>query len=245
MLTSTKHKQVINDKQLAAGQQAAVTAILPFYNEQKTLLIVVKALLATEHLSQIILVNDGSRDGSVRLLRRYLKVHPDPRVEFIDSKLNHGKAAAVGRGLDAAQHDLILLYDADMQYAKAELIDQMIEDFWAHNDQLLIAALTDKPFIFKNKLLDYTSGERMFYKAVLMPYRHLLNDRLGYGLEVLINHIHRKRGIRISYDYGDLGHIYKNKDHIKPALRPWALLKECFQVAGALLLLVFLDKWKK
>ena len=242
---STKHRQITNDQSSTAGQRPAVTAILPFYNEQKTLLTVLRALLGAHHLSQIVLVNDGSRDGSVRLLRRYLNTHPDPRVKFIDSKLNHGKASAVGKGLDVAQHDLILLYDADMQYAKAELIDRMIEDFWSNNDQLLIAALTDKPLIFKNKLLDYTSGERMFYKAVLMPYRHLLNDRLGYGLEVLINHLHRKRGIRISYDYGDLGHIYKNKDHIKPVLRPWALLKEGIQVAGALLLLIFIDRWKK
>lgn len=222
-----------------------VTAILPFYNEQKTLLIVLKAFAGAKNIDQIILVNDGSRDTSLRLAKQFLQQVNDSRFELINCRSNHGKAAAVGKGLDRAKNEIILLYDADMKHATSGTIERMVNDFLVHDDQLLIAAVTDKPAILKWRFLDFLSGERMFYKNVLLPYRRLLNDDLGYGLEILINHLHRRQKVRLSYDYGQLGHIYKHKDHLNFFGQIASFAKEGVQILGALILIVYLEKLKR
>ena len=224
---------------------ARVTAILPFYNEQKTLLIVLKAFAGAKNIDQIILVNDGSRDDSLRIAKEFLKAQADPRFALINCRSNHGKAAAVGKGLDRANNEIILLYDADMKHANSDTIERMMTDFVNHDDQLLIAAVTDKPAIFKWRFLDFLSGERMFYKSVLTPYRRLLNDDLGYGLEILINYLHRKQKVRLSYDYGQLGHIYKHKDHLNFFGQLASFAKEGLQLLGALFLIIYLEKLQR
>jgi len=225
--------------------QLKVSAILPFYNEQKTLAIVLTAFAKTKEVDQIILVNDGSRDRSAKIARNFLKEVKDAPFELINLTINHGKAAAVAKGLDRAKHELILLYDADMKEVDAARIDQLILDFKKSDDDLLIAPPADKPAVFNNRLLDLTSGERIFYKSAILPYRRFLDDRLGYGLEVMINYIHRHKQVRISKEYGPRGHLYKSKDHLNFWGQLGSFAKEGVQILGALVLVLWLDKFRK
>ena len=223
------------------AKKPAVTVILPFYNEQKTLEIVLEAILATKEINQVVAINDGSRDKSLKIAQTFT----DPRLKLISYRINRGKAFAVGKGLDNAKNDLILMLDADLTGLTSQKIKKMLNEFFQADVDLMIFARTDSIFSSKLKLIALTSGERMLYKHNLMPQRRLLNDNLGYGLEVVINYLHRKKKIEINYNCDPVGHVYKNKDHLSFFGGIASFAKEAAQIFVALILIFYLDKFKR
>src|SRR5690606_34117744 len=75
---------------------------------------------------EIVCVDDGSRDGSLDLLRGLAQ--GDPRVVVVELSRNFGKEAAMAAGLEHARGRAVLLLDADLQHP-AELIGNMV-DAW-------------------------------------------------------------------------------------------------------------------
>ena len=88
-----------------------VSVVIPTYRRRAQLASVVDALLADAATAELIVVVDGSDDGSLELLRAI--AHRDPRVRPIGSA-NHGQAAARQLGLEAARHPVVLLLDDDV-----------------------------------------------------------------------------------------------------------------------------------
>jgi glycosyltransferase involved in cell wall biosynthesis len=100
-----------------------LSVIIPFYNEQATLKTIVERVLAVplvETTKQLILVDDGSSDGSSEIARRLADQHPDA-VHYIAMSANCGKGAAVRRGLREVEGDLVVIQDADLEYDPADL----------------------------------------------------------------------------------------------------------------------------
>lgn len=88
-----------------------ISIVVPVYNAEKTLDRCVKALQAQTHPNiEIILVNDGSRDSSLEICRRYAA--EDARVRVVD-KPNGGVSSARNAGLDAAEGDFVMFCDSD------------------------------------------------------------------------------------------------------------------------------------
>jgi GT2 family glycosyltransferase len=85
--------------------------VIPTYRRRAQLASVVDALLADAATAEVIVVVDGSDDGSLELLRAI--AHRDPRVRPIGSA-NQGQAAARQLGLEAARHPVVLLLDDDV-----------------------------------------------------------------------------------------------------------------------------------
>jgi polyisoprenyl-phosphate glycosyltransferase len=94
-----------------------VSVVIPVFNEQENLPSLhsrLTAALAPSGLRyEIILVDDGSRDGSVSLLRRL--AGDDPRVVVVELARNFGHQVAISAGLDHARGDGVIIMDADLQ----------------------------------------------------------------------------------------------------------------------------------
>jgi glycosyltransferase involved in cell wall biosynthesis len=100
---------------LRAKNSLKLSIIIPVYNEEKTLSKLLDKVLAVKLpiSREIILVDDGSTDGSSKIIRSYVKKH-----SFIKSfhKRNGGKGSAIRCGFSKATGDIFIIQDADLEY---------------------------------------------------------------------------------------------------------------------------------
>ncbi len=91
-----------------------VSVVVPVYNEAHTVAELFQSVLKTGLVAEIILVNDGSTDGTNEVLDELARQYPIARV--IHQAQNAGKGAALRTGIAAATGDVILIQDADLEY---------------------------------------------------------------------------------------------------------------------------------
>jgi glycosyltransferase involved in cell wall biosynthesis len=92
-----------------------LSVIMPVYNEAGTVEEIVRRVLAEAHEKELVIVDDGSSDGTREILARLAVAHPE-QVRVILHERNRGKGAAVRTGLEQAAGDVILIQDADLEY---------------------------------------------------------------------------------------------------------------------------------
>ena len=118
--------------------------IIPIYNEEKTVPELYRRLTTVmERLDgpvEVILVNDGSRDRSLELLRHLHQI--DPRVCYLSLARNFGHQIAVTAGLNFVRGQVIVVLDADLQ-DPPELIPEMIAQ-WRQGYHVVYAQRTQR-----------------------------------------------------------------------------------------------------
>ncbi|MBO0720457.1 MAG: glycosyltransferase family 2 protein [Blastocatellia bacterium] len=96
----------------------ALSIVVPLYNEEENIPFLVKAIFsslsADANLLELVLVDDGSEDGTADLVIE-LSV-AEPRIRLVRHERNRGLGAAIRTGLNAARGDLILYTDADLPF---------------------------------------------------------------------------------------------------------------------------------
>lgn len=93
------------------------SVVAPVYDEEETLphfyRRIVDVMDALDGPFELVLVNDGSHDGSLRVMRDLQR--QDPRVRLIDFSRNFGHQAAISAGLDYARGQCVIIIDSDLQ----------------------------------------------------------------------------------------------------------------------------------
>lgn len=122
-----------------------ITIIVPCYNEQEVLeefhTEVGKVFSAVPDCRfRFLFVNDGSRDGTLGIIRRLAE--EDPRVSYISFSRNFGKEAAMLAGLDYAESDAVILMDSDLQHPPG-LIPEMVR-WWRQGYDDVCAKRADR-----------------------------------------------------------------------------------------------------
>jgi len=122
-----------------------LSVVVPAYNEQACIPILVERLTGVLTglgvFYEIILVNDGSSDGTLDEIRRLAR--DDARVGWISFSRNFGHEAASTAGLDRARGDAVVLMDADLQ-DPPELIPRMLEQ-WRGGYEVVYAKRRRRP----------------------------------------------------------------------------------------------------
>lgn len=90
-----------------------VSVIIPCYNEIGHIARVIDAVEAVDIPKEIIIVDDGSTDGTTKVVEEYGR---DKRVTAHLSKSNFGKGAAIRTGLEYVTGDIVVIQDADLEY---------------------------------------------------------------------------------------------------------------------------------
>ena len=118
--------------------------IVPLYNEQDTLPELVRRLTdvmnSLDEPTELILINDGSKDQSLMLLRSFYQ--QDSRICYINLARNFGHQIAVTAGLNFVRGDMAVILDADLQ-DPPELIPELIKQ-WRSGFQVVYAQRTKR-----------------------------------------------------------------------------------------------------
>jgi len=174
-------KHVATDKSADAGSTVSVSVIIPVYNEEKNIPLLVKRLFAVlDRLGrsfEIIAVNDGSTDRSIDALRKAAVARAEFKV--VNLARNYGQTAAMMAALDFASGEIIVPIDADLQNDPADiptLLAKLDEGYdvvsgWRQDrkDDAIKKNLVSR---VANSLISWISGVRLHdYGCSLKAYR--------------------------------------------------------------------------
>lgn len=100
-----------------------ISVVIPLFNEEESLPELhswIKRVMDANHFSyEVIFVNDGSTDGSWKVIEELASKHPE--VHGIKFRRNYGKSPALFHGFDKAQGDVVITMDADLQDSPDEI----------------------------------------------------------------------------------------------------------------------------
>lgn len=182
----------VNDVAPSPGAAPEVSIFLPVYNEEPNLMPLHakldEALKALDRSAEIVYVDDGSTDGSLKILREIAEV--DPRVRVVALRRNYGQTAAMAAGIDAASGKVLIPMDADLQNDPADikrLLEKLDEGYdvvsgWRKNrqDKMFTRKI---PSMIANRIISWIGGVPLHdYGCSLKAYRReSLQDVRLYG----------------------------------------------------------------
>jgi glycosyltransferase involved in cell wall biosynthesis len=178
-----------------------ISAIVPFYNEERSLGGVVDVLISSGIFSEIILVNDGSTDSSVKNILKYSE-----DIILIDNVNNMGKGYAVSEGIKRSSCDIVIFIDADLLKITPKHLQSLVDPLIKGNYDGSLGYTWDNwaDIFFKSY-----GGQRAYYKKDLVDHLDDISES-RYGLELLLNQIFKDKKIR-EVKLRNAGHIIKPK----------------------------------
>jgi glycosyltransferase involved in cell wall biosynthesis len=161
-----------------------LSVIIPVYNEAKTISEIIRRVIATGLADEILVVDDGSTDGSREILANLIDTDI---VKVIYHESNLGKGKAVRTGFQNAVGDLFIIQDADLEYDPREYpillrpIQEGIADvvygsrflgagrrpvlFWNMVANKILTLVTN--ILYNNILTDMETGYKLFRREVV------------------------------------------------------------------------------
>jgi glycosyltransferase involved in cell wall biosynthesis len=161
-----------------------LSVIIPVYNEEKTILEIVHRVQKTSLASEILIIDDGSTDGTREVLKQ-LSSNEEIRIILHDK--NKGKGAALNSGFNLVSGDVVLIQDADLEYDPREypnLLNPIEEDiadvvygsrflgaprrpilFWNMVANKILTLITN--ILYNNILSDMETGYKVFKRTTI------------------------------------------------------------------------------
>jgi len=162
--------------------------IIPVFNEKNTIETVINKVLQFKDLStKIIIVNDGSTDGTLEILNDCKKKYPD-KIKIFNHEKNLGKGAAIRTAIKNLESEIVLIQDADLEYDPldySKLINPILNSnadvvygsrflggqqvrihlFWNYMANKILTLVTN--ILVNMNFSDMETGYKVFKKSVL------------------------------------------------------------------------------
>ena len=207
-----------------------VTAIVPAYNESKTISAIVKILKSAEPVGQVIVVSDGSTDNTDEIAR---KAGADKVYQL---PIKKGKGAAMQHGVAHADGEVIAFFDADLKGLTADHVERIIIPV-ASGAKIMNVGLRDRGGLATGlmRYLPLIGGERAMQRHVFesIPDKYLQ----GFMIESALNYFCRSRdytyggvklpGLKIVHKYEKVGWSKGIREYISMS---WEVIKAMIKV---------------
>jgi glycosyltransferase involved in cell wall biosynthesis len=223
-----------------------ITILVPTYNETHTIQEILKRVQAAEIAEEILVVDDGSTDGTREILQQLDGVGP---VRVIFHEKNRGKGAAVRTGIQHAQGDVIIIQDADLEYDPRDYpgllkpIQEGLADvvygsrflggprrpvmFWHMVANKILTLMTN--ILYNTILTDMETGYKVF-RLKVVEGMNLKSKRFEFEPEFTAKILKRKvRIFEVPITFNPRDYEEGKKIGLKDAFQAvWALLKYRF-----------------
>ncbi len=210
-----------------------ISIIIPVYNEVNTILTVLKKVnYFDEFEKEIIIVDDYSSDGTLELIEKYQLTNQN--IKLIRHSKNLGKGAGLRSGIKAAENDILIIQDADLEYDPkdySKLIKPIIESnadvvfgsrflggqsvrvhfFWHYLANKLLTLLTN--ILMNMNFTDMETGYKVFKKDIIKKI-NLKEDGFGIEPEITIK-LCKEKAIFYEVPISYYGRSYKEGKKIK------------------------------
>jgi glycosyltransferase involved in cell wall biosynthesis len=187
---------------------SSLTIVIPCYNEEKALPVVVPALMqfAEKNALKVIIVNDGSKDNSKNILDDFAAQYGSLTV--CHHKVNRGYGGAIKTGITAADTDLVITIDADGQHNLDDVLAMQVALKNAEADMVIGARGSGGSSLFRNtgkwiirrisrilipnKISDLNSGIKIYRRELAMKYIALCPDGMAFSDVIALIFINQK-----------------------------------------------------
>lgn len=153
-----------------------LTVIVPAYNEQATIGVILNKLIRIKEVREIIVVDDCSQDKTIQEVKKI----KDKRIRLINHTRNLGKGAAIRTGLKETTGDYVLIQDADLEYDPAD-IPAMLEPVLNQRSTVVFGSRFLGPH--SNMFFWHMIANKLLNLMINVMYDAILSDmETGYKL---------------------------------------------------------------
>lgn len=179
-----------------------VAAIIPAFNEERTIGDVVAAVKQSGLVDDVIVASDGSRDDTGRAARAH-------GARVVELPENLGKGGAIAAGLAATDARVILLLDGDLLGLTSRHVEDLLRPVLQETVEVSIGQI--KPDLMQ-RLFPNFSGQRAMRRSVLEAMPDL--GSTGFGVEAALSRQVKESGLRsVVVPLGALTHLSKLEKH--------------------------------
>ncbi|WP_407305415.1 glycosyltransferase family 2 protein [Acinetobacter sp.] len=189
-----------------------IVAIVAAYNEGPRIRHVIEVLSSYLKFDEIVIVDDGSTDGTFLEALRSRPTDPLHNITILTQLKNEGKGQAMDRGVQESDADIIFFADADIQGLRHEHIDEILNPVLQEKTSMMIAmrnrAIYTLPFVLK--IIALLGGERALTRELWEAVPKKFKD--GFMIETALNYYAGGNG---GYEYStfDIQQTIKEKKH--------------------------------
>jgi len=190
-----------------------VSAIVPAYDKEVRISDVLKVLAKSKDINETICVYDGNDPHTLQAIKSIKK------IKLLHSKKKHGKANAMGRGVEKAKSDIILFVDADIRGFTEKTIKQLIQPLQSGNFDCSLG--------YRSSTMEASfgvplSGERAYFKKDLEPHVKKFESMRYGGVELYLNYHFKNKRTKILKLHGVYSYAKHHKYSTVKATRLYA-----------------------
>lgn len=167
-----------------------VSAIIPAYNEAARIGAVLEPVLAAPSVHEVIVVDDGSTDGTAAVAARY-------GVRVVRLPENRGKGAALVAGAREAQGDVLLFLDADLTGLTPKHVEDLVRAYQEGDAEVVIAVFRKgRPATdLSQRIVPFLSGQRILARS-LWEKAEAVAEGADFGIETALTKLAFREGWR-------------------------------------------------
>lgn len=172
-----------------------VALVIPAYNEARRIGKLLAVVGQVEHLSRMIVVDDGSTDDTPAVVQEFAR--SDPRLQLLRSSANRGKGSAMFAGAEASGCDVVAFIDADLIGLRPEHVDDLILPVVSGACSMTLGLFSGGRWStdVSHRLTPFLSGQRCLRWSQFRSLPDLDTSRAG--IEVALSLSAWRRGLRV------------------------------------------------